>query len=95
MTHRLPAFEPDFTPPAATPTITGLTTLSHREREMVDLVAEGLSNQEISDRSGLKVHTVKNYIATAMDKLGAESRVQVALIVLAARPCAHCGKVAQ
>ena len=58
-----------------------LGALSRRQREIVGLIAEGLSNQAISERSGLSLSTVKAHVAAAMKALGAKSRTQVALIV--------------
>jgi len=54
-----------------------------RERELLGLVSEGLSNHEIARRLGLSRSTVKRHIETAADKLGAVSRLQAA--ALAAR----------
>lgn len=53
--------------------------LSRREREVADLVAEGLSNHEISKHLGLSEHTVKNYLFHIFEKLGMSSRVELVL----------------
>jgi two-component system, NarL family, nitrate/nitrite response regulator NarL len=53
--------------------------LSRREREVADLVAEGLSNHEISKQLGLSAHTVKNYLFHIFEKLGMSSRVELVL----------------
>jgi two-component system, NarL family, nitrate/nitrite response regulator NarL len=53
--------------------------LSRREREVADLVAEGLSNHEISKQLGLSEHTVKNYLFHIFEKLGMSSRVELVL----------------
>lgn len=58
-----------------------LGALSRRQREIVGLIAEGLSNQAISERSRLSLSTVKAHVAASMKALGAKSRTQVALIV--------------
>ena len=44
--------------------------LSPREREVLALVAEGLTSREVAERLGTKEKTVKNQRASAMDKLG-------------------------
>jgi two-component system nitrate/nitrite response regulator NarL len=54
-------------------------SLSKREREVVQCVAEGLSNREIAHRLSLTEHTVKNYLFRIFDKLGVSSRVEVVL----------------
>ena len=57
--------------------------LSAREREVLALVGQGLSNPIIARRLGLGLPTVKHVIASAMTRLGASTRGQAA--VLAAR----------
>lgn len=53
--------------------------LTRREEDVLPLVVEGLSNQEIADRLHLGVTTVKTHVANLMDKLGAQNRVQLAV----------------
>ena len=60
-------------PPAA-PTLEPLT---EREREVVALVAAGLSNDEIAQRLYLSTATVKTHVSRAMSKLGARDRAQL------------------
>lgn len=50
--------------------------LSSREREILDLVAHGLDNQQIAARLGLAEKTVRNNITPILDKLGVETRAQ-------------------
>jgi len=52
--------------------------LSRREREVAQLLAQGLSNKEIAGRLYLSERTVDNHVHHILDKLGFESRVQVA-----------------
>ena len=52
---------------------------SEREREILRLVAQGLTNREIADRLSLAQGTVKNYVTTILQKLGARDRTQAAL----------------
>jgi DNA-binding CsgD family transcriptional regulator len=52
--------------------------LSRREREVAQLVAGGMSNKEIAGRLYLSERTVDNHVHHILDKLGFESRVQVA-----------------
>jgi DNA-binding NarL/FixJ family response regulator len=54
-------------------------SLSKREQDVVNCVAEGLSNREIASRLTLTEHTVKNYLFRIFDKLGVSSRVEVVL----------------
>jgi len=56
--------------------------LSRREEEVVDLVAQGLTNREISEKLHLSAHTVKNYLFRIFEKLGVSSRVALVLYAL-------------
>lgn len=53
--------------------------LTPREREVLALVGDGWSNQEIADRLHLGVTTVKTHVANLMDKTGCDNRVRLAV----------------
>ena len=55
----------------------GMETLTNREREVVALVAHGLSNDEIADAMVLSPATAKTHVSRAMIKLGARDRAQL------------------
>ena len=57
----------------------GDTLLTKREQEIVPLVAQGLTNKEISSRLAVSEHTVKNHLFRIYDKLGISSRVELIL----------------
>lgn len=63
----------------------GDTILSKREHDVVECVAEGLSNREIGKKLKLTEHTVKNYLFRIFDKLGVSSRVEVVLYAFSLR----------
>jgi DNA-binding NarL/FixJ family response regulator len=67
--------------PAARPAPLGLATLTEREREVVSLVAAGLSNDEIAVKLTVSPLTAKTHVSRAMTKLAARDRAQ--LVVLA------------
>jgi len=57
-----------------------LGELTDREREVVALVAEGLSNEEIAGRLFVSPATAKTHVSRAMGKLGARDRAQLVVI---------------
>ncbi|MEU8845635.1 response regulator transcription factor [Streptomyces sp. NPDC048564] len=69
-----PAEEPEMLP--------GLTD---REREILELIGEGLTNRQIGQRLYLAEKTVKNHISRLLAKLGVERRIQAAVIATQAR----------
>ena len=69
--------------PAVTPASTHFAVdLSPREREILELIAEGLSNAEIADRLFLSKGTVQNYVSTLFAKLDVTDRTQAAVLAL-------------
>jgi two-component system nitrate/nitrite response regulator NarL len=62
------------------PRTTPLDELTPREREVLELLGEGLSNQEIGDRLGLAEKTIKHYMTNILGKLHVRSRVEAALL---------------
>ena len=56
---------------------TGKFELTDREREVVTLVGEGLSNDDIAERLVVSVATAKTHVSRAMIKLGARDRAQL------------------
>ena len=55
------------------------TGLSRREFEVASLVAEGMSNKEIASKLILSERTIDHHVAHILDKLGFNSRAQVAV----------------
>ncbi len=56
-----------------------LAMLTQREQEIVELIAKGLSNQEIAETLYLSNGTVRNHISTILEKTGLEHRTQIAV----------------
>ena len=64
---------------ATSPEDAKLASLTEREREVLDLVAAGLTNRQIGERLYLAEKTVKNYVSSLLGKLGMERRTQAAV----------------
>lgn len=62
-----------------------LVRLSPREREILDLLSEGLTGQAIASRLFLSPETVRTHVRNATTKLGAKTRVEAVALVVAAR----------
>ncbi|WP_084253000.1 response regulator [Devriesea agamarum] len=58
-----------------------LAELTQRERDVLALVADGLTNRQIARRLDLVEKTVKNYVTSILSKLGMSSRTQAAVLV--------------
>ena len=67
--------QPDLPPPSVSPPASE-EPLSEREREVLRLIAEGLSNQELAARLYLSPHTIKVHTRNIYGKLGVTSRTQ-------------------
>jgi two-component system, NarL family, nitrate/nitrite response regulator NarL len=65
------------------PLPTAASPVSPREQEVLELLAEGLSNRDIAARLGISRHTAKFHVNAILDKLGATTRTEA--VVLAAR----------
>ena len=59
-----------------------LSLLTPREREVLKLIAQGLSNGEIASTLFISEHTVKNHVSNIYRKLGDNDRTRVALLAL-------------
>ena len=57
-----------------------VAALSRQEKQVLDLIGEGLTNRQIAERMSLAEKTAKNYVSTLLTKLGLHSRTQVALL---------------
>ncbi|MFC9582961.1 response regulator [Streptomyces yangpuensis] len=57
-----------------------IARLTVREREVLSMLGEGLSNQDIAGRLGIGIGTVKTHVGAILEKTGSASRVQAALL---------------
>jgi len=67
------------------PTDERLASLSLRERQVLALIADGMTNRQIGDVLSLAEKTVKNYVSSLLMKLGLERRTQAAVFQLESR----------
>jgi LuxR family transcriptional regulator, positive regulator of biofilm formation len=59
-----------------------ISQLSTREKQILKLAGQGLSNVDIANQIYLSIHTVKSHVHNALQKLGATNRAQAAAMVL-------------
>jgi len=71
--------------------IVAIRTLSDREQEVMALLANGSSNQQIADALGLKLQTVKVHIKSILKKLKADSRSHAISLLLRTEGSANTG----
>lgn len=57
--------------------------LTPRQRQVIHLIAEGLTNKEIASRLGIAVHTVKTHVHAVLTALKLRSRLELAVLVYA------------
>jgi two-component system, NarL family, response regulator LiaR len=81
------AGQPALAPEAAAALIRGKTgplkpgsDLSEREREVLALIVEGLSNEEIGERLTISPSTARHHVSACLQKLGAANRAQAAVL---------------
>lgn len=74
----------EFTAPTSTEIKTGVTIdpLSARELEILELIAKGLTNQEIASKLFLSENTIKKYISNILNKLQVNNRVEAAMLAM-------------
>jgi DNA-binding NarL/FixJ family response regulator len=79
----LQVIDPAFTREESGSSFVGTSSpeeLTEREQEVLTMLAEGLSNKEISSRLHISTHTVKFHISSILGKLGASSRTEAVSI---------------
>lgn len=60
------------------PEVLDSVRMTPREREVINLIAEGLGNKEIAARINVATHTVKSHVRNIMEKLTLHTRLQIA-----------------
>lgn len=79
---KLPQVDTDFRALLVAPENTALADLSPREKEVIYLVARGVSRKECARLCGISPNTVAEYTKSAYRKLGVQNRVEVANLVM-------------
>jgi two-component system, NarL family, nitrate/nitrite response regulator NarL len=72
----------DPTPGPASKSSRERSPLSQREREIVQLVAQGFKNKEMAEKMFISEQTVKNHLHNIFDKLGVSDRLELALYAI-------------
>jgi DNA-binding NarL/FixJ family response regulator len=68
------------------PEVLDSVRMTPREREVINLIAEGLGNKEIAARLNVATHTVKSHVRNIMEKLTLHTRLQIAAYANERRP---------
>jgi DNA-binding NarL/FixJ family response regulator len=68
--------------PSSVPATMQLECLSHREREILGLLAQGHSNAQIAHVIFLSEGTVRNHVSSLLEKLGVKDRTQAAILAM-------------
>ncbi len=63
------------------PAVLDSVRMTPREREVIDLIADGMSNKAIGKQLHISTHTVKSHLRNIMEKLNLHSRLQIAVYV--------------
>ena len=53
--------------------------MTGRERQVIETIADGMSNKKIADRLGIATHTVKSHVHNTLEKLALHTRLEVAI----------------
>jgi DNA-binding NarL/FixJ family response regulator len=80
--HLDPAIAKQLTRSLVAPKPQTMSSLTDREREVLVLVAEGLSNQQIADSLVISERTARTHVSNILGKLGVASRTQAALLAI-------------
>ena len=56
--------------------------LTNREKEILGLIAKGMSNKDIANKLIISLYTVKNHVKNIIQKLAVEDRTQAAILAL-------------
>lgn len=74
--------EPSFTEPKPEPVPKELQGLTDREREVLECIAQGMTNREIAEKMVISEKTVKTHVSNLLDKLDLEDRTRAAIWAL-------------
>jgi DNA-binding NarL/FixJ family response regulator len=80
--HLDPAIAKQLTRSLVAPKPQTVNSLTDREREVLVLVAQGLSNQQIADSLVISERTARSHVSNILSKLGVASRTQAALLAI-------------
>jgi len=61
--------------------LSNVVQMTKREREIIILISDGLSNKEIAQQLAIATHTVKSHVHNIMEKLALHTRLQIAKFI--------------
>lgn len=65
--------------------------LTHREREVIDLISKGMSNKEIAEALHIATFTVKSHVHNILEKLSLSTRLEIAVLISKQKNHPLCG----
>ncbi len=79
LTHSLFSHVVEYALKKGSGQLTKAVKMTHREREIIALIADALSNKEIAQRLNIATYTVKSHVHNILEKLALHSRLQIAM----------------
>ena len=83
------------TRPAKSTSVRDISALSEREKEILLLLAQGMSNKEIADHLVISINTTKTHLTNIYRKIDVQSRTEATLVALEHFPSSRVSQAAE